>query len=118
MQSDAGVLTGTFSDSNGDHGAPCIAMRHLQAASRRVRPSVSRRDAARYERLRDRLHASRLHHEVAAAAPSGADYAATEGTPMATGGTGADEEDGLGDVQMDEAETTLADAPGGQGMEE
>lgn len=62
-------------DSAGPALKPQIAARHLQAALRVARPSVSKADRALYQRLRDKLLSIRSNIAVSAAA------AATEGAP-------------------------------------
>lgn len=44
-----------------NQAGPLVTQRHLEAAANRVQPSVSRRDRAMYERLRDRLCSARGH---------------------------------------------------------
>lgn len=71
----------------GGSTAAVVAARHFAAALRGVRPSVSRADRALYERLRDKLVASRSHI-VPDTAPQPAARSAGEG---AEGVDGPDE---------------------------
>ena len=95
MASDASLLAGSRAPSSLlpiENAAPRVAMQHLEAAARRVRPSVSRRDALRYERLRDRLHSARLRDPDV-----GSQNAAVTSVPEATEPAATD---GAGDVVM------------------
>lgn len=108
---------------SGDAGAAAavsVAARHFATALRCVRPSVSRADRVLYERLRDKLVASRSHIAPdappgpAAAAPSAAAAGAAAGTPAASGMEGV-AEGAVGGADGEDPVPMAVDGEGGEG---
>lgn len=87
----------SLSGAAGTAAAVAVAARHFATALRCVRPSVSRADRVLYERLRDKLVASRSHIApdvppgAVPVAPSTAAAGTAAGTPAASGMEGVAE---------------------------
>lgn len=94
----------------GAGAAVAVAARHFGAALRCVRPSVSRADRVLYERLRDKLVASRSH--IAAGEPPRPPPSAPP-SAAAGGGTGTPAESGMeGVVTGDDPAAMAVDGDG------